>query len=157
MAACTCAVDDWLLHNRLALNPDKSEAAVYEMASCVQSLKGDTIITVAGVHDKLSYSIKSLGVTIDENFTFDKHVRNVCKASYYHTHQSSPVNGYLLHSSFGSRLAYCNALWLEYLRPTSTNCRVSRIFWPELSRKLVFATTSRQFSQIYTGYQSVQG
>ena len=28
LAACTSAVYDWLLHNRLALNPDKSEAAM---------------------------------------------------------------------------------------------------------------------------------
>ena len=30
------------------------------------------------------HSIKCLVVTIDENLTFDEHVRNVCKASYYH-------------------------------------------------------------------------
>ena len=78
---CTAAVYDWLLHNRLALNPNKPEAAMYGTASHVQSLKGDTFIMVAGSPVELSYSIKSLGVTIDENLTFDEHVRNVCKAS----------------------------------------------------------------------------
>ena len=78
MDACTAAVYDWLLHNRLALKPDKSEAAMYGTASRVQSLKGDTFITVAG------HSIKKFGVTIDENLTFDEQVRIVCKASYYH-------------------------------------------------------------------------
>ena len=38
LAACTSAVYDWLLHNRLALNPDKLEAATYGTASRVQSL-----------------------------------------------------------------------------------------------------------------------
>ena len=37
--------------------------------------------------------------------------------------------------------------WLEYPRPTSTNCSVSRILWTELSRELVVVTTSRQSSQ----------
>ena len=55
-----------------------------ETASCVQPLKGDTFIAVAGAPVELSHSIKSLGVIIDENLTFDKHVRNVCKASYYY-------------------------------------------------------------------------
>ena len=44
---------------------------MYGTASRVQSLKGDTFITVAGAPVKLSHSIKSLGVTIEENFTFD--------------------------------------------------------------------------------------
>ena len=47
---------------------------MYGMASHVQSLKGDTFITVADVSVELSHSIKSLGVTIDENLTFDEHV-----------------------------------------------------------------------------------
>ena len=81
LAAFTAAVYDWLLHNRLALNPDKSEVAMYGTASRVQSLKEDTFITVAGSPVELSHSIQSLGVTIDENLTFDEHVRNVCKAS----------------------------------------------------------------------------
>ena len=82
LATCTAAFYDWLLHNRLALNPDKSEAAIYETASRVQSLKGDMFITVAGAPVELSHSIKSLGVTIDENLTLDEQVRNVCKTSY---------------------------------------------------------------------------
>ena len=71
LAACTSAVYDWLLHNRLALNSDKSEATMYGTASRVQSLKGDTFITVAGAPVKLSHRVKSLGVTIEENLTFD--------------------------------------------------------------------------------------
>ena len=47
---------------------------MYGTASRVQSLKGDTFITVAGAPVKLSHSIKSLGVTIKENLTFDEHV-----------------------------------------------------------------------------------
>ena len=80
LAACKAAVYDWLLHNRLALDPNKSEAAMYGTASRLQSLKADTFITVAGASVELSHSIKSLGVIIDENLTFDEHVRNVCKA-----------------------------------------------------------------------------
>ena len=70
------ALYDWPLRNHLALNPDKSKfvAAMYGMASCVQSVKGNSFITVAGAPVKLSHSIKSLGVTIDEKLTFGEHV-----------------------------------------------------------------------------------
>ena len=81
---CTAAVYNRLFHNRIELNPDKSEAAIYVTASRVQYWKGDTFITVAGAPVKLSHSIKSLGVTIDKNVTFDEHVRNECNASYYY-------------------------------------------------------------------------
>ena len=118
LAACTSAVYDWLLHNCLALNPDKSEAAMYGTASRVQSLKGETVITVAGAPVKLSHSIKSTGVTIDENLTFDEHVRNVCKASYYHIRYLRHIRAALSKDTaclvasaiVGSRLDYCNTL-----------------------------------------------
>ena len=84
LAVSTAAVYEWFLHNRIALNPDKSEATMYRTASPVQYLNGDTFITVAGAPVELSHSIQRFGVTIDENLTFDEHVRNVCKASYYH-------------------------------------------------------------------------
>ena len=82
LAACTSTIYDWLLHNRLAINPDKSEAAMYGTALRVQSLMGNTFIIVAGEPVKLSHSIKSLGVTIDENLTSDEYVPNVYMASH---------------------------------------------------------------------------
>ena len=57
---------------------------MFGSASRLQSLKGATSITVAGAAVKLSQSIKSLSVTMDENLTFDRHDGNGCKASYYH-------------------------------------------------------------------------
>ena len=79
LAAYTSAVYDWLFHNRLALNPERLEAAMFGTALCVQSLKGDMSITVAGASVKLSHSIKNVGVVIDENLIFDEHVLKVCR------------------------------------------------------------------------------
>ena len=152
-----------VIHNHVALNPDTSEAAMYGTASRVQSLKGDTFITVAGAPVELSHSIKSLGVTIDEYLTFDEHVRNVCKSSYYHIYgtleqpcQRIPLAQWLQQSLVQDWII-AMPFWLEYPRPTSTNCSVSTILWPKLSRELVVVITSRQSLQIYTGYQSVHG
>ena len=102
LAACTAAVYDWLRHNRLALNPNKSEAAMYGTALRVQSLKGDTFITVADAPVELSHSMKSLGVTTDENLTL--RIRSKCMQGFIFSHPWSTAID-------GSRLDYCNAIF----------------------------------------------
>ena len=49
LAGCTDAVYEWLLHNSLALNPDKSEVATFGTA-----LKQSASVAVAGVQIALS-------------------------------------------------------------------------------------------------------
>ena len=125
---------------------------------------------VAGAPVELSHSIKSLGVTIDENLTFDEHVRNVCKASYYHNRDLRHIRAAMSKDTactvasaiVVSRLDHCNAILVGISEANLNKLQcvtvsVFRILWPELSRQLVVVITSRQSSQIYTGYQSVQG
>ena len=118
LAGCTLAVYDWLLHNSLSLNPDKSEAAMFGTAQRVQSLREDMKATVAGTPIELSEHIKSLGVTLDQHFTFDSHVSNVCKAAYFHIRGLRHVRSAMSRETantvacaiVGSRLDYCNSL-----------------------------------------------
>ena len=83
--ACTTAVYNWLLHNTLALNPDKS---TFGTAQKVQSLQDQNLVSVsvAGKPITLTDYIKSLGVTFDTRLSFDKYVGEVCKGCYYHIH-----------------------------------------------------------------------
>ena len=91
---------------------------MYGTTSHVQSLIGDTFITVAGAPVELSHRIKSLGVTIYENLTFDEHVRNVYKALYYHIRGLWHIRAAMSKNTactvasaiVGSRLDYCNAI-----------------------------------------------
>ena len=130
----------------------------------MQSLK-DTFITVAGSPVELSHSIKSLVVNIDENLTFDEHVRNVCKASYYHIRGRRHIRAAMSKNTactvasaiIGSRLDYCNAIFVGIFEANLNKLQYVQNTWPELSRELVVMITSRQFWQIYTGYQFVQG
>ena len=63
--------------------------------------------------------IKSLGVTLDRQLTFDQHVTTVCRASYFHiralrhVRESLPDNiaRTVACSIVGSRLDYCNSLY----------------------------------------------
>ena len=84
---CPQRVHDWLLNNGLHLNPSKSEAIAFSnprskpLVALAESVK---TITVAGSPIKLQSSIKSLGVYLDSHMSFDKHVSEICKASYFH-------------------------------------------------------------------------
>ena len=71
----------------LHLNPSKSEAIAFfnprfkpltTLAKFIQS------IFVAGSLIKLQSSIKSQGVHLDSKMSFDEHVFEVCRASYFH-------------------------------------------------------------------------
>ena len=75
-------------------------------------------ITVAGSPIKLQSSIKSLGVYLDSHMSFDKHVSEICKASYFHIRALRHIRSSLTTEAaktvavaiVGSRLDYCNFL-----------------------------------------------
>ena len=61
-------VDNWLKTNRLSLNVSKtSYMIIYNQKNAVDIKIGETILT------KVS-TVKFLGITLDENFTFKDHV-----------------------------------------------------------------------------------
>ena len=82
------------------------------MAESIQS------ISVAGSPIKLQSSIKSLGVHLDSKMSFDKHVSEVCRASYFHIRALRHIRSSLTTDAaktvasaiVGSRLDYCNSL-----------------------------------------------
>ena len=126
--ACTQRVHDWLLNNGLHLNPSKSEAIAFSnprskpLVALAESVE---TITVSGSPIKLQSSIKSLGVYLDSHMSFDKHVSEICKASYFHIRALRHIRSSLTTEAaktiavaiVGSRLDYCNSL----LAGTSTS------------------------------------
>ena len=75
-------------------------------------------IAVAGSSVPVTGSVKSLGVTLDSNLSFDQHVRNVCQSSTYHIralrHFRKSIDENAAKSIaialVGARIDYCNAL-----------------------------------------------
>ena len=120
--ACTQRVHDWLLNNGLHLNPSKSEAIAFSnprskpLVALAESVE---TITVAGSPIKLQSSIKSLGVYLDSHMSFDKHVSEICKASYFHIRALRHIRSSLTTEAakmvavaiVSSRLDYCNSLF----------------------------------------------
>ena len=60
ITACTTAIYEWLLHNCLALNPDKSESVLLGTATRIEPLRDVVSVNVAGTPITLWHSIKRL-------------------------------------------------------------------------------------------------
>lgn len=72
-AALDC-VRQWGVKNKLRFAPHKTNAMVM-----TRKLKYDTpLLTMGGIEIGMSREIKILGVTIDDQLTFNSHVRNAC-------------------------------------------------------------------------------
>ena len=80
---CTNSLCNWLSRNGLALNSSKLEAIQFRTAQ-TRSDDCATVVNVAGENIVMSPSIKSLGVVLNTQLSFDNHVAAVMKACYFH-------------------------------------------------------------------------
>ena len=116
--SCFQAVHRWFTENGLALNPDKSEAIVIGTGARIRQEGRIDVMTLGSASITVSDSVKSLGVTIDETLSFNTHVNNVCKASYFHIRALRHVRECIdeatartvASSIVGARLDYCNSV-----------------------------------------------
>ena len=116
---CLTAIHLWLSQNGLVVNPDKSEAVLFSTSqrSRLAPLPLSTV-NVAGAITSITDSVKLLGITIDKHLTFNTHVLNVCKASYYHIRALKHIRSFLTEdvtrsiacALVNSRLDYSNSV-----------------------------------------------
>ena len=76
---CSEAVERWFLRNGMLLNGNKSDALVLSTRQQSYKLPKDPVIRIAGCDIKVSNSVRSLGVVLDDKLTFDKHVAEICR------------------------------------------------------------------------------
>ena len=117
---CTTAVRDWFTENGMLLNPDKSEVLLVARRSNAEKFAGGTGICVAGSQIAYSVKLKSLGVTLDSELSFDQHVNDIVKASNFNIRAlrhirpmlDQTVANTVACSIVSTRLDYCNSLLL---------------------------------------------
>ena len=80
---CSLAVRDWFIENGMLLNPDKSEVLLVARKSNAEKFAHGTGIRVADSDITFSVQLKSLGVTLDHNLSFDQHISNIVRSSNY--------------------------------------------------------------------------
>ena len=118
LTLCTEAVRRWFLLNGLCLNPKKSEVIALGTSASTKSLEDLKTVNIAGADIPVTDTLKSLGVTLDSQLTFNQHVNGICKSSYFHLkamrHVRSCLPPDLLQtvacSVVGTKLDYCNSL-----------------------------------------------
>jgi hypothetical protein len=116
---CVTGIHSWLLNNGLALNPTKSDVIQFVTGRGRERVPDVTSVAVSTATLQPSSTVKSLGVTLDQQLTFDQHVADVCKASYFHirafrhVRNSMPddVAKTVACGIVGARLDYCNSLY----------------------------------------------
>ena len=117
---CVAALQLWFAQNGLALNPDKSEAILLSTAGRAKSLSLLNTICAAGAKVCLADKVRLLGVTLVASLIFNTHVKNVCRAAFYHTRALRHIRPSLTEemansvacSLMQSRLDYANALYV---------------------------------------------
>ena len=63
-------------------------------------------------------SVRNLGVQFDSIFSFEEHIKNICKSSFYHLRNIAKIRKYLsqdtceilVHAFISSKLDHCNSL-----------------------------------------------
>ena len=141
------SVHSWLTRKKLSLNPSKTEFLLVG----TQTQRSKVIshsINFAGTEIKSSPSVRNLGVILDEDLNFSKHISSICKSSYHSIRQLRQIRPSLdlcssialSNSLVSCRLDYCNSLYSGL--PLSSIHRLqlvqnslARVIYPSLSRR----------------------
>ncbi len=116
LTECVKNIKDWMTSNFLLLNSDKTEILLIGPKDSTQNLL-DYNLQLDGCN-VTSSTVKTLGVILDSNLSFENHISNVTKTAFFHLRNISKLRNMLsvsdaeklVHAFMTSRLDYCNAL-----------------------------------------------
>ena len=117
MECCIREIRNWMRHDKLMLNADKTEFII--IGTCQQLAKINfEHITVGCNNITSSTSVRNLGAWFDERLSMTTHITKLCCAAFYHLHNIRRIRKYssqdaaetLIHSFITSRVDYFNGL-----------------------------------------------
>ena len=79
---CLQDVKEWMSASKLKLNPDKTEFILFGSKKQRERLNACFPIDILGNPLHPTESVRYLGVWFDSDFSFSKHVQNVCKGCF---------------------------------------------------------------------------
>ena len=118
---CLNDIQNFMLTNKLKLNPDKTEFILIGSKNNRKQLLSHIPINILDNQVSPAQSVKNLGVVIDSNFTFSDHVSQVIKSTRVHARDFYKIGPLLdlktsvllANALVSSRLDYCNSLFLS--------------------------------------------
>jgi len=128
------ALRSWFCHNSLALNSSKSESIPIGTRQRLRTFPPVASPTITGIPIPLSKTIQTLGVTLDQNLTLNKHVSSLSRSIHFYTRAlrhirpalSESIAAPLCASSVQSRLDYANSI-MYGISESNTNYSLPRI------------------------------
>ena len=119
LGKCLKDVKLWLCANILKLNADKTDFIIFGAKSQQEKLNPFFPVNILGELLIPSDAVKNLGVWFDSDFSFTKHVKNVCKLCFIQIRDLRQIRQYLTRDAavtaentlVGNRLDYCNSLF----------------------------------------------
>ena len=105
-------------NNKLQLNPDKTEMILITCKHNQKSLSLPFSVDLNGTSIHLSSTVCNLGITLNQNLSFQQHVSRTCQICYFDLHRINSIRHYLLQDALKTlisafvlpRINYCNSL-----------------------------------------------
>ena len=116
---CLQDVKEWMSASKLKLNPDKTEFILFGSKKQRERLNVCFPIAILGNPLHPTKSVRNLGVWFDSDFSFSKHVQNVCKSCFIQLRDFRNIRQFLTHDAavsvanafVSSQLDYCNSFF----------------------------------------------
>ena len=118
MSCATDSLSAWMSSNRLRLNPLKTQ---YIWLGTRQQLEKLDLESLSAEFPTFAFStsVRNLGVILDQDLSFTKHITALTRSCYYHLRQlrvvtrslSSSSASTLVHAFILNRLDYCSSLY----------------------------------------------
>jgi len=118
MEGCIADIKEWMLHDKLKLNAEKTEFLVIGTKRQLEKVN-ITQLQVAGSSVNTSTTaIKNLGSWFDSNLNMQDHIKKTCRSAFYNIYNIRRIRKYLtrdvtesiVNALVTSKLDYCNSL-----------------------------------------------
>ena len=106
--SCISDVQAWMHNNRLQLNPDETGVILITSKHNQKSLPLPFSVDLNGTSIHLSSTVRNLGVTLDQNLSFQQHVSRTCQVCYLELRRINSIRHYLLKDALKTLIsAFC--------------------------------------------------
>ena len=119
---CLQDTNEWMSASKLKLNTDKTEFILFGSKKQRERLNAGFPIDILGNPLHPTESVRNLGLWFYSDFSFFKHVQNVCKGCFIQLRDFRSIRQFLTHDAsvsvdnafVSSQLDYCNSLFRSF-------------------------------------------